>query len=502
MPHLDFALDPAPTPMAIRVYFTFRAMPSGRRYCKLDPNRSFAVSPLYETAVDRVLTLVAQPRERGDVAFTARAIRRRLNIDTGRMWFCLNLAAAQLEVGGAVSAVAPPVTVACRGCGQVNNGARGRCFACLRTLSEATPPVSAWEHCGRHHSPYTRVCIMCGTRQPDRAWRCAGCAYTNGTHHAPCGSCGRHCPGNGTRPTLSLRADQPPAPPRPPSVHHAAAPALFLRAEGEAEASGLPYYGVELEIDDTRRMNCDQLAVTAMAAPLFYCKGDGSLTHGVELVSFPSTELWWREKQTLIVALLKQLRQHSWQSHDAGTCGMHIHISRTAFHGSLHLYRFLSLVYRSPKLSLTISQRSPDRLAQWARLDPRARKHLKNKVGLGYQDPHRYEAVNMTAHTAEVRLFRGTLNPTRFFKNLEFVWAAFRFTRDTERIRSCTAKGFVPWVTDRADQYPALVSFLGETDFSPQKGFFPDVSRNSKSLSLGDDIAPTVHPTTQTAERA
>lgn len=268
----------------------------------------------------------------------------------------------------------------------------------------------------------------------------------------------------------------PPAVPRPPSAREGYQHIRWQVATGETltpaalAMGGLPFYGVELEIDDVRGNHCDQRAVTAMAHPLFYCKGDGSLTHGVEMVSHPGSEAWWREQTPLIRGLLSQLRQHQWQSHDAGTCGMHVHISRTAFHGSLHLYRFLSLVYRSPKLSLAISQRAPEKLAQWARLDTSARKHLKSKAGLGYQDPHRYEAVNMTHSTAEMRLFRGTLQPDRFYKNLEFCWAALRFTLETERIRSCDSKHFLAWLRPLAGEYPHLVQFLSETNIGKALG--------------------------------
>lgn len=230
---------------------------------------------------------------------------------------------------------------------------------------------------------------------------------------------------------------------------------------GAGEASAVAFFGVELEIDAKEDISLSP--VPALAAPLFYCKEDGSLNRGTELVSHPGSQAWWREQREAVSVLLRKLTAMGWSSHNVGTCGMHIHVSREAFQGTHHLYRFLHLVYRSPRLSLAVSQRQSHALAQWATLNPEARRALKNKIGVNYTDAddggHRYEAVNMTRNTAEVRIFRGTLRLDRFYKNLQYLWAALAFTAETPRLRSCNARNFLAWVHARKDTYPDLAAF-------------------------------------------
>ena len=93
------------------------------------------------------------------------------------------------------------------------------------------------------------------------------------------------------------------------------------------------YFGVELEIDEAgedsdtaRRL----LAIANQGQPQFYCKHDDSLDDGFELVthlmslSYHRTEMPWE-------ALLREAVRMGYLSHQSGTCGLHIHVSREAF---------------------------------------------------------------------------------------------------------------------------------------------------------------------------
>lgn len=245
-----------------------------------------------------------------------------------------------------------------------------------------------------------------------------------------------------------------------PRVHH-----VTMARDSEGKSDTHPtLFGVELEIDnspDTVRQAIPY-HVPALVSPLFYCKHDGSLRNGVEMVSHPMSEAFWRDKAPVVNAVLAQLSGLRWHADKIKTAGMHIHISRSAFRGHMHLYRFLHLVYRSPQLTIEISQRAPNALDQWATLNLRERKGLKVKVGLlPHEDEQwRYEAVNMTPKTAEMRIFRATLLPEIFWKNMEYVFAALAFTRETERLRGCNAKGFAAYVARRHAKYSNLLAFM------------------------------------------
>lgn len=96
---------------------------------------------------------------------------------------------------------------------------------------------------------------------------------------------------------------------------------------------GPRYFGVELEIDKGGEIgsNAEQiLAVGNREHDFYYCKHDGSLDDGFEIVSHPATaeyhltQLPWKAVMAEAVSL-------GYRSHQACTCGLHIHISRLAF---------------------------------------------------------------------------------------------------------------------------------------------------------------------------
>ena len=96
---------------------------------------------------------------------------------------------------------------------------------------------------------------------------------------------------------------------------------------------GPRYFGVELEIDDGGE--CDSSAEVLMdianqSKTLAYCKHDGSLDDGFEIVTHPMPldcqlhEMLWAEVLDKAIGM-------GYLSHQAGTCGLHVHVSRKAF---------------------------------------------------------------------------------------------------------------------------------------------------------------------------
>ena len=91
------------------------------------------------------------------------------------------------------------------------------------------------------------------------------------------------------------------------------------------------YFGVELEVD--RGHNKDELANELFdeiddAEELFKCKTDGSLgNEGLEIVTFPCSFQFMLEEYPFD-DITKIAIRNGYTSHDAGTCGLHIHVSR------------------------------------------------------------------------------------------------------------------------------------------------------------------------------
>ena len=194
----------------------------------------------------------------------------------------------------------------------------------------------------------------------------------------------------------------------------------------ENEYMNLLYLGIELELE-----SCDNNRYElAKTLPDFvYAKHDGSLTDGFEIVSYPATYRWLMSNKVMWNKML-EVRKQGWRSFNTETCGMHIHLSKVAF-GNHHLYKFMKLFYSNPDFILKISQReSKKHLKQYSNIeltDRRVKLRAKAKRTLEHDD--RYTAINLnTPDTVEVRIFRGTLLAESFWKNIEFVKAAYEFS--------------------------------------------------------------------------
>lgn len=96
---------------------------------------------------------------------------------------------------------------------------------------------------------------------------------------------------------------------------------------------GPRYFGVELEIDcggEDLDSAGKLLFIGNREQELIYCKHDGSLDDGFEIVTHPMS-LDWHLHQMPWEAILNKAVQMGYLSHRANTCGLHVHVSRDAF---------------------------------------------------------------------------------------------------------------------------------------------------------------------------
>lgn len=193
---------------------------------------------------------------------------------------------------------------------------------------------------------------------------------------------------------------------------------------------GQPHYGVELEIDEGGEIHDRaEILMNIVNFPNehVYCKHDGSLDDGFEIVSHPATldyhlnHIHWRE-------LMDKARSMSYYSHSAGTCGLHIHINRAALGDTIEeqentIARIVFFFEKFWYKVLRFSRRTEEQANHWASryggVIENPKDTLKNAKtsGLG-----RYTAVNLdNAFTVELRIFRGTLRYNTFAATLQFV---------------------------------------------------------------------------------
>lgn len=224
------------------------------------------------------------------------------------------------------------------------------------------------------------------------------------------------------------------------------------------------YFGFELEVEDERGWGCEngaELVINSLDKRV-YLKRDGSLNNGFEIVSHPHS---FDEIKKLDLSFMNRLRAKGFRSWDTSTCGIHVHVSRTAFrkngkHDEAHELRFQKLIYDNGTQVRAIAGRS----SSFARFNDKGR--LVPKVKLG-QTADRYEAINsQNDHTLEVRVFRGSLKPNRLLSAIEFVHSAVEYTRNMKINPKDTQLGwirFMGYVLDNKDKYENFAQIASST---------------------------------------
>lgn len=225
-------------------------------------------------------------------------------------------------------------------------------------------------------------------------------------------------------------------------------------------------YGIELEVESRDEMSASgaQWARTHLSDRYCVFKSDGSLgPGGFEIVTRPDSLAVHQREWDAFFANGPTSTLRSWMT---GRCGMHVHISKSGL-SSLQLGKMLCFLNEpaNERMIVKIAGRRSERWCQIA----------KKKISDCNHPQERYVALNITRHTAEVRIFKGTLSMAGFFKNLEFCEALVKFTAPAERsIADATNYGaFCRWLSYK--DYPNLYDFL------VRKGFVNDQRPRKRS---------------------
>ena len=225
--------------------------------------------------------------------------------------------------------------------------------------------------------------------------------------------------------------------------------------------------GVELEIDNGGTVNSNAQKLLDIAnkdAENLYIKTDGSLDDGLELVTHPMT-LGYHMNEMPWAAVLRKAQELDYLSHAAGTCGLHVHISRLAFGCTYEqqeaaIARLLYFVEKFWAELLRFSRRTQSQMNRWAarygiRLTPSEQmSHAKNSCA------GRYTAVNLTnSDTVEIRMFRGTLKLNTLKATLEMVnhLVEVAVSMSDSEVQDMSWFDFLDTVTE-----PELIQYLKE----------------------------------------
>jgi hypothetical protein len=146
------------------------------------------------------------------------------------------------------------------------------------------------------------------------------------------------------------------------------------------------------------------------------------------------------------------------------SCGIHIHVSRSAFSPS-HMWKFIRFQMRNPVLCQTIGQRDDSSYASWFGLNQNL--HELPKIVKGEsQNRSRYVALNFQRHdTVELRYFKGNVLTSAIMKNMEFVDSMYEYTKQlsvADVMRGgLTIESYMDWLHEKTeDKYGNLKSFI------------------------------------------
>ena len=341
------------------------------------------------------------------------------------------------------------------------------CIHCGCVLSDEDARVFDGEYyCEECLETLTVLCECCGKRilredneGNDDMILCSSC-YTN--HYVACERCGRLIPLD----EACYADDDEEYPYCSECVPSESIYAYRYKPDPVFYGEDNLYFGVELEVDEGGESSgkADQVLEIANQNDWhLYCKRDGSLKNGFELVTHPMTLAYHQEKMPW-AEILHQLQHMGYRSHQTNTCGLHVHVNRSAFGETPEeqetvIARILYFVEMHWDYLLRFSRRTEEQLERWAArygLKDTPKEVLDNaKGGWG-----RYTCINLcNRHTIEFRIFRGTLKYNTLIATLQMVSRICNvaLSMSDEEIRELTWAGFVARCHE-----PELISYLKE----------------------------------------
>ena len=189
------------------------------------------------------------------------------------------------------------------------------------------------------------------------------------------------------------------------------------------------YMGVELEMDCGGEYSANAQLLLDIANANdenLYFKHDGSIADGFEAVSHPMSLTYHKNKMPWKQMFSKAISL-DYRSHQTSTCGLHIHVNRSAFGADVDeqeevIGRIIYFVEAHWNELLKFSRRSEANICRWA-----SRYGIADTAKLTYDkaknsDIGRYVCVNLLNYsTVEFRIFRGTLKYDTFIATLQLV---------------------------------------------------------------------------------
>lgn len=234
--------------------------------------------------------------------------------------------------------------------------------------------------------------------------------------------------------------------------------------------NGKRFLGVELEIDRGGEYDDHASRLIDLAngsEERIYCKHDGSINCGFEIVTHPMT-LEYHETVMPWSELLRSAINMGYRSHQTSTCGLHVHVNRdslgdTPAQQEDTIARILFFVENNWNELLKFSRRTVSKMQQWAARYGRKDSPKEVMETAKNKCYSRYSCVNLLNYsTIEFRMFRGTLRCSTLKATLQLVneICDVAFSSSDEEMSDLTWVEFVARLDTK--RCPELVNYLKE----------------------------------------
>lgn len=203
------------------------------------------------------------------------------------------------------------------------------------------------------------------------------------------------------------------------------------------------YFGVELEVDGDKS-NAD--ALTKFPDNKYVFKEDSS-TEGFEIVSQPMTIKYIKQNEAWYEKL-QELKSKQYTSYRGGNCGIHVHVSKDQIK-PIDAWKMVYFMHKCQEYIHKFTQRTGSQRDRWANYKTPEYMNLPGSALVMKEsypsNSDRYVALNFTSQTIEFRIFRGTLDHTRFTATLEFVKVLTDYTTKAGINHFRLSNGFELW---------------------------------------------------------
>lgn len=173
-------------------------------------------------------------------------------------------------------------------------------------------------------------------------------------------------------------------------------------------------FGLEIELEGGSRA----AKPMCKGLPEIYCKRDGSLSDGFEVVTHPLVF----DEAVRVGARIGEIARDNDMRGDNGTCGIHVHVSRGGIKKQAETVSKMLILFSRFKENIEKFARRGE--SRWAKVSVKTKADYDRDADkfLDVERSDRYRAINLqNSRTVEFRIFKGTNNPKTIMAIVQFV---------------------------------------------------------------------------------